>query len=147
MDAEAREVWVAIYPELSGGKAGILGALTARAEAQAVRLATVYALLDRSVEIAKDHLLAALALVTYSERSVEYVWADRLGDPVADSILAALRNASDGLSRTKLGELFSRHQKSADVARALRHLLERGLVETWTQDTDGRPLEMWRARR
>jgi hypothetical protein len=46
-DAEARRLWHAVYPELSEGRPGLLGAVTARAEAQVTRLALLYALLDR----------------------------------------------------------------------------------------------------
>jgi hypothetical protein len=45
---EARELWRACYPALSEGKPGLLGAITARAEAQVLRLSCNYALLDSS---------------------------------------------------------------------------------------------------
>ena len=67
------------------------GAILARAEAQVMRLACVYALLDRSCLVELEHLEAALALWDYSERSAEYVFGDSLGNPVADEILRALR--------------------------------------------------------
>src|SRR5262249_31625989 len=47
----ARELWYAVYPELSEGKPGLLGAITARAEAQVLRLSCIYALLDCSAKI------------------------------------------------------------------------------------------------
>ncbi len=53
-DQEAREVWHAVYEELSEGKPGLLGAMIARAEAQVMRLACIYALLDRSPVIRKE---------------------------------------------------------------------------------------------
>jgi hypothetical protein len=37
MTADACEEWRRVYPALSAGRLGLLGALTARAEAQAVR--------------------------------------------------------------------------------------------------------------
>jgi hypothetical protein len=45
-DEEAREMWRRIYPALSEGGAGLIGAVTSRAEAQVMRLACLYALLD-----------------------------------------------------------------------------------------------------
>ena len=45
-DPEARALWAEVYPELSSGKPGLLGAMIARAEAQAMRLACLYAVLD-----------------------------------------------------------------------------------------------------
>lgn len=47
-DAKARDLWHASYEKLSEGRPGLAGALTARAEAHAVRLAMIYALLDRT---------------------------------------------------------------------------------------------------
>src|SRR5262249_33228771 len=47
-DDAARELWAKIYPELSEGKTGLLGAITARAEAQVLRLSGLYAVLDCS---------------------------------------------------------------------------------------------------
>lgn len=64
-DVVAREMWADIYPTLSAGMPGLLGAVTARAEAQVMRLACLYALLDHSSEIHDLHLNAALPLRRY----------------------------------------------------------------------------------
>ena len=40
-----------VYPALSEGRPGLLGSVIARAEAQVMRLALVYAVLDRSESI------------------------------------------------------------------------------------------------
>src|SRR5262249_52247312 len=50
-DEEAREIWHEVYGPLSEGKPGLSGALLARGEAHAMRLALTYALLDRSPQI------------------------------------------------------------------------------------------------
>ena len=89
-DQEARELWYAVYEQLSEGRPGLLGAMIARAEAQVMRLACIYALLDQSPVIGKEHLLAALALWEYAEASAEYIFGARMGDPVADKIADAL---------------------------------------------------------
>jgi len=60
-----------------------------RAEAQVVRLALIYALLDCAREIRAEHLRAALAIWTYCEASARFIWGDSLGDPTADEILRA----------------------------------------------------------
>src|SRR5262249_3048920 len=77
-DDEARAVWREVYPDLSEGRPGLAGALLARAEAHVMRLALLYALLDRSPTIGAVHLLAALAVWDYCERSVKYVFGDSL---------------------------------------------------------------------
>src|SRR5262245_27012822 len=42
-DADARKLWHRVYPQLSEGSPGLLGAMLARAEAHVMRLACVYA--------------------------------------------------------------------------------------------------------
>jgi hypothetical protein len=62
MAPEARKAWEQIYPDLSEGRPGLLGAATARAEAYVIRLAVAYAMLDRSEAIGLPHLEAAIAV-------------------------------------------------------------------------------------
>ena len=62
MSPAAKHMWIEVYPRLSQGMPGLFGAVTARAEAQCIRLALIYALLDRSNIISERHLLAAIAL-------------------------------------------------------------------------------------
>ena len=74
--------------------------MTGRAEAQCVRLAVIYALLDQKTEIQAEHLSAALAVWKYCERSAELIFGRSLGNPLADEPLSALSAAGkDGLSQ------------------------------------------------
>jgi hypothetical protein len=88
-DAASR-LWHALYGQLSADRPGMLGAITARAEAQVMRLACLYSLGDSSYFVAPEHLKAALALWRYCFDSANYLFGDRLGHPVADEILVAL---------------------------------------------------------
>lgn len=142
-DEEARALWYEVYPALSAGQPGLLGAVVSRGEAQVMRLALLYALRDGSLTIQRAHLEAALAVCRYAEASARFIFGDALGDPVADAILAALRNAPDGLARTEISKLFSNHRDSAQVSRALRTLHERGLAISVQAQTAGRPAERW----
>jgi hypothetical protein len=142
----ARKLWHEVYPELSEGKPGLLGAMTARAEAQVLRLSCIYALMDQKKEVDVPHLKAALALWDYSERSCQYIFGETLGDPVADRVLTALRNSPQGLSRTIINSLFSGNKESAQIDRALGSLLEKGLAFMTPKETGGRPSEIWFAR-
>ncbi len=127
-DDEAREIWRAVYPTLSEGKPGLLGAVTSRAEAQVMRLALIFALLDRAAVIGAGHLEAALALWDYCEASARYIFGSRLGDPVADEIRAVLKSRPNGISRTDLSDHFSRNRSSREISLALRTLAESGMA-------------------
>jgi hypothetical protein len=145
--ASARDQWAEVYGPLSEGKPGLLGAVTGRAEAQTLRLATLYAAMDESASIEREHLEAALALWDYAEESARYIFGDATGDPVADAILQALRNAGDsGLTRTEIRDLFKRHQGADRINAALGELLRLGRVRRKTEQTGGRPTERWVAR-
>jgi hypothetical protein len=145
MSPEAASGWETIYRELSGDRPGLLGSLTARAEAQVVRLALIYALWEGSRQIGIEHLTAALAVWEFCSASVEYVFGDSLGDPIADAILAALKTAGPaGSTRTDLRDLFSRHVPANQIARALGELSRRGLaIALKGGSTGGRPAEAW----
>jgi hypothetical protein len=147
-DEEADATWCQVYGPLSAGKPGMLGAVISRAEAQVLRLSVIYALLDCSPVVHKVHLLAALALWDYAEDSARYIFGDRLGDPIADTILDALRGAgADGLDREDIYNLLGRHQKAARVTLALEQLLATGLITVTKLPSDGgRPRTMFHAR-
>jgi len=55
-DDEARQLWHQEYPRLSEGLPGLLGTTVARAEAQVMRLACAYALLDLSAVVRREPL-------------------------------------------------------------------------------------------
>ena len=142
----ARDAWIAIYPELSAGRPGLLGAILARAEAQTLRLAVLYAALDGSPVIEIAHLKAALAVWVYAEQSAAYIFGDRMGDRVADAILSALRSSPDGLTRTQINEeVFSGHMGTDRIRLALEALRDAHLATADNRATNGRPVEIWRA--
>jgi hypothetical protein len=143
-DAEASALWRSVYGDLAVEKDGLTGSLLARAEAHVLRLSMLYALVDASRVIRLEHLTAALELWAYSERSVEHIFADVLGDPVADAILRALK-VSESLARTDISAIFSRNESAARIASALQHLQAKGLAQVGHEETAGRSKEIWRA--
>ena len=144
---EAKEQWVAGYHDLSAEKPGLFGDIVARGEAHTVRLALTYALLNRRCEIFPEHLRAALAFWRYSEASAKYIFRDYLGDPLADAILEALRQAGpDGMSRWDIYNFFGRNRSSERIGQALTLLLKHGKARmTRRSGTSGRPAEIWKA--
>lgn len=140
---EAASHWRVVYPTLSAGHAGLFGAMTARAEAQTVRIALIYAALDGSNRIDMPHLLAALEVWRYCEDSVRAIFGNVSGDETADAIIELLRTSPDGTSQTDLNLHFQKHKRSAEIQRALTSLQERGLVRNEKRETDGRPRIVW----
>lgn len=142
-DDDAKKLWHDVYPELSHGRPGLLGAVTGRSEANVMRLATLYAILDRSGVIRRTHLESGLAAWRYAEQSARYIFGDALGNPVADEILSHLRTAHDGLTRTQIRDIFKGHKTAAQINRALTILAENNLAFMETAPTRGRPIERW----
>jgi hypothetical protein len=143
MTDEAAKAWEAAYPDLSAERPGLLGAVTARAEAQVIRLALIFALMDSKDTIDTAHLDAALAVWAYCDQSANLIFGDSLGDPIADEILAALRRNSAGITRTDIRDLFGRHRTSDQIEAALGMLLKMGRAKSETSATRGRPVETW----
>jgi hypothetical protein len=143
MTDAAAKAWALAYEELSADRPGLLGAVTARAEAQVIRLSLVYALLDGKGEIDAVHLEAAMAVWAYCDQSAYLIFGDSLGDPVADDILAALRRSPAGMTRTDISNLFGRHRTADQIGAALAKLLKMNLARFEEQQTAGRSIETW----
>ena len=146
-DPEARALWAEVYPKLSEGEPGLLGAVLARAEAHVLRLSVLYAVLDCSPVIRKAHLLAALALWDYADASARRIFGDALGVTTADVILAALR-ARGPMTREELTHLFHRNKTAVEIDAALRLLLEHRKVKCSSRPPEGgkgRPATIWEA--
>jgi hypothetical protein len=122
----------------------MLGAVMGRAEAQVMRLACLYALLDCSATIRRPDLEAALELWRYAADSARFIFGDAMGDPTADAVLGALREAGEaGMTRTQIRDLLKRHANRASVDRALESLADAGRAGFRKEQTDGRPVERW----
>ena len=124
---------------------GLLGAILGRAEAQVIRIALIYALLDHTEQIDLPHLRAALAVWAFCEDSATQIWGDMLDDDVPDAILAALKDAcASGLGRTEISNLFSRHVPSSRITSALEFLQRVGKVECLIGAGSGHGERRWR---
>jgi hypothetical protein len=145
-DAEAGQYWREVYGKLSAGRPGMLGAITARAEAQVMRLACLYAIGDLSYVVRVAHLRAALELWRYCYQSAAYLFGDRLGDPTADEIVNALRKAwPESMTRSEISRnLLGRNKPAHQIDRALA-LLEEHRLARHEEDRSGagRPAERW----
>jgi hypothetical protein len=160
----AAALWREEYQKLSAERPGLYGAVTARAEAQVLRLSMVYALLDGSSVIDEAHLRAALGLWAYADASAKLVFAteDRTTgrnkasgkplsglepDDLVGMVRAKLQQAPDGLTRTQVLDAFSRNLAADQLAKALAALQACGqaCVEKERTGKPGAPAERWRA--
>jgi hypothetical protein len=97
--------------------------VTSRAEAQVVRLASIYALLDQSREIRVEHLKAALAVWKYCGDSCRFIFGEAETNPLEEKILTALRNHPEGLTRSEiLRGIFKRNRPARDIKQVLMSL-------------------------
>jgi hypothetical protein len=144
MTPAAEEAWEIAYDGLGDNTAGLTAEVTARAAPQVIRIALIYAVLDNSTAVDLPHLRAALAVWDYCEQSASQIFGDALGDPIADAIQVALRQAGKaGLSRTDIRDLFGRNCSGDRLGVALALLKTRGRARTEMRTTAGRPSETW----
>ncbi len=139
----AKDVWLAVYHDLSSDRPGLVGSLLARGEAQVLRLAALYCLLDAQRAIDRVHLMAALAIWQYSEESATIIFGDATGDADADVILRAVRTRE--YSDSEISDLFARNRSQARLNQAKQMLQAAGLIHSVILKSIGRPQRVWRA--
>ncbi|MFZ2664133.1 MAG: bifunctional DNA primase/polymerase [Patescibacteria group bacterium] len=125
---EAKPLWKSIYPELSEGKPGMLGAMTSRAESYVTRVAGIYALLDKSKFIQPAHLLAALAVWDYAENSAKYIFQTKALDSLTTRVLSALKGNPNGMTKTEIHRALNNNSDKEIINAALTTLKELGLA-------------------
>jgi hypothetical protein len=143
-DDDADRVWEAVYPKLTADRPGMLGAITARAEAHVLRLSLIYALLDGAEAIQRPHLEAALAVWQYAEDSARFIFGDATGDAIADRVLSALRS-NGPMAQNEIVDLFGRNVSASRLSAALETLLRVNKVRSVREETGGRPRTLWEA--
>jgi len=147
MTDAAAQHWRQIYPQLSREQSGLFGAIVARAEAQTIRLALIYALLDSAAQIDRNHLDAALAVWSFCEASAQYVFGDMLGDPIADFILRLLRlSGAVAMTRTEISNAFGRNMAVSKIDAALGKFQAANKIYAQLRRTAGRSAQVWFAR-
>jgi hypothetical protein len=137
-------LWENFYGELSTRAAqGLYGSIISRTEAQVLRIALIYAVLDKSIYIRLPHLKAAIEVWRYCDESARYIFDDCIRDEAEEIILNAIRFQSDGMTQTEISRLFSGHRKGAQLQQALRSLQQQGLISAQEKGTKGRAALVW----
>lgn len=145
LDEDARALWHDAYRRLAQPQPGIVGHLTARAEAHTIRLALLYALTDSQRRIGAQHLTAALALQDYATRSAAWALTGATGQPLAEQIHAALLQHPAGLTRSQISDTLNHNQPAGRLDDALRALHAAGRATATQIATGGRPAQLWAA--
>jgi hypothetical protein len=145
-DDEAQEVWDHVYEKLRRDETrrGLAREVCARAQVMVMRFSLIFAALDGSPVITREHQEAALALWDYCEACAAYLFDDVSGDPIADVIADALNHSPQ--SRTKISGLFRRHVEKVVIDGALDQLVADGRAYRVMEETAGRSCEMWYAK-
>ena len=145
LDPDARELWHHAYRQLAEHHPGIVGQITARAEAHVIRLALLYALTDGQRLISPQHLTAALALHDYAARSAAWALTGATGQPLAEQIHAALSHNPNGLTRSQISNTLKHNQPAGQIDNALHALQAAGRATVTQIATGGRPAQLWAA--
>lgn len=141
LTANALERWEGIYPEISKEHTGLAGNIINRGEAQTLRLALVYALLDGQERIDEPHLNAALAMWGYAQDSALYIFGDRAADPLELRVLALLDQGP--LSATDLSRAFSGHMPKERLQPILQQLEAQRRISSPSRKTAAGPNSFW----
>jgi hypothetical protein len=137
---EANDLWEGIYAAIEDDREGLYGAVTARAEAQILRLSLTYALIDGSPSIGREHLLAGLAVWEYADESARVLFGNAFGDEVSERLYRAVEAAGeDGLDAQDQMEVFGRHIGAGRLNAARAYLERRRCIRTVSVKTKGRP--------
>ena len=132
-DAGARGLWEEFYRGNAGVmRLGLACKMTARHETHVARNALLYATVDRSHVVTRQHLESGIALADYGRRSVIWAFGDSTGNRHADELRQMLRDlGSDaGISwESAKGELGIKH--AADMTEVVNVLVEAGIAECW----------------
>ncbi len=143
--SDGKDAWASVYPVLSEGKPGYVGALLGRAEAHVGRLAALYALLDQKSEIEACHVQSALAIWEHSEVSAEWIFGH--ADQIAEQENKLLRELvrSRQLTDSDVSKLFGHNLASDKLGRLKDSLVSQGLAHHETASTGGRPMQIWKS--
>jgi hypothetical protein len=125
----------------------VVDKLIPRGAIHTLRLALIYALLDKSDELRPEHMAAAAAVWDYCEASAAFVWGTEVVGRRERSLLKAIEGAgAQGLSHTDVERLFRGNLTAADIDALLSPLKANHGVTVATQSTGGRPRRVYFAK-
>lgn len=145
-DEEANALWEAVYSKLEKDAPGLIGTAISRAIPYVMRLACIYALLDRTNMVSSVHLKSALALWSYCRKSATFIFGKQEQyDPMVERILNGLQDAPNGLTATEISaKIFSRNVDKKEITSCLGKMQKMGkiVIETIHNGGRGRPKQI-----
>jgi hypothetical protein len=149
LSPEMAELWSEVYSELSAPRnsRSMVNVMTELAERHVLRLAGLYAVVDRSPEIRPDHLLAALAVWDHHEETLRELFGHQTGDKKKDAILRSLRERHPaGMTSQEINRMVLQGNSRGGAEPMLRELEQEGLIFSRQEPANGsgrRPAHRW----
>jgi hypothetical protein len=138
-DSPLARLWQPWYRQVRPGHPDDEIGLAKRHHAIAVRIANIYALLDRTGDLGTEHLEAGMAWTQYSLDSTRYLFGEGVTGH-STKLLAAIRDTgSRGLSGTDQQGVFSNNLTREQVRELRDDLEQRHLIVTGKVSTPGAP--------
>jgi hypothetical protein len=138
LEEDAKELWTDIYNNFFYSPDDNYSDLMARTPTHILKMAMIFAVLDRNNRISKDHLISAKAIVDYSNDSIRFIFTNpnkkKLGNE--NKVIEYITKKNGTVLRSDvMRELFNRKIKALDLDFLKDSLTNQGLIKV--QQLDG----------
>ena len=142
---EAGELWAQIYRgPLARTKTGNYAKATVRAAPIIMRLALIYAVLDRSNVIEVPHLESAMAVWQYCDATAAHIFGNPLHDGNMARIIACLEEKPEWMTRTEISQrTFGGHLPASQLDQLLAQAQGAGDILYKVEKSGGRDRHSW----
>lgn len=139
----AGDYWEAEYPTLTQDRPGIIGDITSRNEPMALRYALIYALLDQSPCIEITHIESGLAMTSYSELTVDYLYGGV--DPELEELRFFLEQMGGSATQTDVStKHYQKHKSKQELDAIRQRAIDEGVIYVTQETSGGAPRWVWR---
>ncbi len=131
LSPEAQDWWDKFYNEYGTSPDGLYPEIKARTENHIIKIAMIYALLDKSYVIEVDHLKASKAVVDYSNDTIDFIFTKQETRELNNEkkIIEFIKALGGKVSRTDISyKLFFKKAKADQIDSYRDKLTERGKV-------------------
>lgn len=136
-DSATERLWVALYPQLASPPPGRLSNLLSRARPHVLRLSMIYALLDGSAVVRKEHLLGACAVWDYAAESCAWIFDGSTGNRRCDRFISAVRSLGGAAKQGDVHKVLGNNWDRAVYDEVLDQLVEWQMVEVESRRPPG----------